>query len=453
MQRQLGAREIMGERVAELAEHWTGGTIVDWGDLGERQRHRLQEATTGETPEAVIYPQTVEALTEVMQIAHEWGVAVIPMGAGSKLHWGGVVQQAPWVISTRDLDRLVEHAVGDLTVTVEAGAKLRTVEEILAKSQQFLAIDPIYADDATIGGIVATGDMGSWRQRYNSIRDRLIGISFVRHDGQLVKAGGRVVKNVAGYDLMKLLTASYGTLGVISQLTFRLYPLPEASTTLVMTGGASEIEEAMLAIRRSSVVPTALDLLSPGLLRRLQLEGDLGLGIRVQNVAVSVEQQCDRLQELAQRLTLAVTPLEGEEEQGFWGNAQQALEQGTPQERLLLKWGVRPTAMISTLDRLEEILAQVQGNNAKERAIARFYAGSGLGHLSLPRSQATSSILGQLRRHCQANAGFLTILEAPQDLKRHIDPWGDLGTARIAMTRLKQTFDPQTRLSPGRFLA
>ncbi|NMG58124.1 FAD-binding oxidoreductase [Geitlerinema sp. P-1104] len=442
----------MGGQVREFAEHWTGGTRVDWGDLREEERHRLREATRGETPEAVMYPQTVEALTEVMQVAYQRGIGVLPMGGGSKLHWGGVVHKAPWVISTRHLDRLVEHAVGDLTVTVEAGAKLRAVEEILAKSQQFLAIDPAYADDATIGGIVATGDMGSWRQRYNSIRDRLIGISFVRHDGQLVKAGGRVVKNVAGYDLMKLLTASYGTLGVITQLTFRLYPIPEASQTLVMTGGASEIGEAVMAIRRSSVVPSALDLLSPGLLHQLQLEGELGLGIRVQNVAASVEQQGDRLQELAQRLTLTVTGLEGEGERAFWGRSQQALEQGTPQERLLLKWGVRPTAMVSTLDRLEEILAQLQGNNTNARAIARFYAGSGLGHLTLPRPQATSSILGQLRRHCQANGGFLTLLEAPQSLKAQIDPWGDLGSAQIAMTRLKQQFDPQTRLSPGRFL-
>ena len=142
------------QNIGQGGQLLTGGTWERGNAIVFRRRQR------GETPEAVIYPQTVEALTEVMQIAHEWGVAVIPMGAGSKLHWGGVVQQAPWVISTRDLDRLVEHAVGDLTVTVEAGAKLRTVEEILAKSQQFLAIDPIYADDATIGGIVATGDMG-----------------------------------------------------------------------------------------------------------------------------------------------------------------------------------------------------------------------------------------------------------------------------------------------------
>ncbi|TVR07498.1 MAG: FAD-binding oxidoreductase [Phormidium sp. GEM2.Bin31] len=442
----------MGGQVAELADQWPGGTIVQWGDLTEAERHHLKAATTGETPEAILYPQTVEALAEAMRIAHDWGIAVIPMGSGSKLHWGGVVNNAPWVMSTRHLDRLVEHAVGDLTVTVEAGAKLRAVEEILAKSQQFLAIDPTYADDATIGGIVATGDMGSWRQRYNGIRDRLIGISFVRHDGQLVKAGGRVVKNVAGYDLMKLLTASYGTLGVITQLTFRLYPLPEASQTLIMTGEASGIGEAVMAIRRSSVVPSALDLLSPGLLHQLQLEGELGLGIRVQNVAASVEQQRDRLRELAQRLGLGVTSFEAEEEQEFWGRSQQALEQGTPQERVLLKWGVRPTAMISTLDRLDEILAQLQVQHSDERAIARFYAGSGLGHLTLPRHQATSSILGQLRRHCQANGGFLTLLEAPQSLKAQIDPWGDLGSAKIAMTRIKQKFDPQTRLSPGRFL-
>ncbi len=455
----------MGGQVTERTEDWatnwantgTGGTIVHWEHLSEADRHRLRDATTGETPEAILYPHSVEALTEAMRFAHRQGIAVIPMGSGSKLHWGGLVETAPWVICTRHLDRLVEHAVGDLTVTVEAGAKLRDIEEILAKSQQFLAIDPTYADDATIGGIVATGDMGSWRQRYNSIRDRLIGISFIRHDGELVKAGGRVVKNVAGFDLMKLLTASYGTLGVITQLTFRLYPIPDTSQTLILTGEPAPIGEAVMAIRRSSVVPTALDLLSGGLVHELGLgngkNGDrLALAIRLQNVAPSVQQQGDRLRELAETLTLEMKPLNDDAEREFWRRSQSRLEQGTSGDRLLLKWGVRPTAMITTLAALDSLLTQIKVPAETQPAIARFYAGSGLGHLNLPRSRVTSHLLGQLRRHCQANGGFLTVLEAPQSLKRQCDPWGYTGNAQRAMEQIKQKFDPQTRLSPGRFI-
>ena len=455
----------MGGQVTERAEDWlktwannsTGGTIVPWQDVSEADRHRLREATTGETPEAILYPHSVEALTEAMRFAHRRGIAVIPMGSGSKLHWGGLVENAPWVICTRQLDRLVEHAVGDLTVTVEAGAKLRAIEEILAKSQQFLAIDPTYADDATIGGIVATGDMGSWRQRYNSIRDRLIGISFIRHDGELVKAGGRVVKNVAGFDLMKLLTASYGTLGVITQLTFRLYPIPETSQTLILTGEPAPIGDAVMAIRRSSVVPTALDLLSGGLVYELGLgnekNGDrLGLAIRLQNVAPSVQQQGDRLRELAQNLNLELKIFDDDAEQDVWRRSQGQLEQGSGGDRLLLKWGVRPTAMIATLGALDRLLTQIKSPAETAPAIARFYAGSGLGHLNLPRSRVTSHLLGQLRHHCQANGGFLTVLEAPQSLKRQCDPWGYAGNAQRAMEQIKRKFDPQSRLSPGRFI-
>ncbi|OAB55470.1 glycolate oxidase [Phormidium willei BDU 130791] len=439
------------------ANSWSGGTIVHWEDVSEADRHRLRDATTGETPEAILYPHSVEALTEAMRFAHRQGIAVIPMGSGSKLHWGGLVETAPWVICTRHLDRLVEHAVGDLTVTVEAGAKLKDIEEILAKSQQFLAIDPTYADDATIGGIVATGDMGSWRQRYNSIRDRLIGISFIRHDGELVKAGGRVVKNVAGFDLMKLLTASYGTLGVITQLTFRLYPIPDTSQTLILTGEPAPIGEAVMAIRRSSVVPTALDVLSGGLVQELGLGNGknghrLALAIRLQNVAPSVQQQGDRLRELAETLTLEMKPLNDDAEREFWRRSQARLEQGTSGDRLLLKWGVRPTAMITTLAALDSLLSQIKVPAETGPAIARFYAGSGLGHLNLPRSRVTSHLLGQLRRHCQANGGFLTVLEAPQSLKRQCDPWGYTGNAQRAMAQIKQKFDPQTRLSPGRFI-
>lgn len=157
-------------------------------------------------PSCIVYPQTPEQLGTVVSLARQNQWRILPCGSGSKLHWGGIPKDINIVVSTARMNQLIDHASGDLTVTVQAGMKYAELQKILAATGQFLALDPSYSDRATIGGIVATADTGSLRQRYNSVRDQLLGISFVRADGQLTKAGGRVVKNVAGYDLMKLLT-------------------------------------------------------------------------------------------------------------------------------------------------------------------------------------------------------------------------------------------------------
>lgn len=442
---------LSSELEAELEARVDAEAIARWDDLPPSLRDRIQHAVApGQEPDCVVSPASAEALGRVVQFAHRRGLGLIPAGNASKLHWGGVVENARIVLRMHRLDRIVEHAAGDLTLTVEAGAKLQTVSEMLAKSRQFLAIDPTYADDATIGGIVATADMGSWRQQYNSIRDRLIGVSFVRSDGEAVKAGGRVVKNVAGYDLMKLLTGAYGTLGILTQLTFRLYPLPEDSETVVATGEVEAIARVSQALRSSSLVPSAFDLVSPALLNALDFgdgtPGDRAIGLcaRFQNVAPSVRQQCDRLLELTQNEGLTAQRLRDDPERNLWRRSQQHLETGTPDDRLLLKLGVRPAETVATLQRIDDIF---QGT-----AIARLHAGSGLGLLHVPRDRATTAYLMQLRRHCQSCGGFLTILEAPQSLKRQIDIWGYSGSATAAMERIKQQFDPQTILSPKRFV-
>ena len=199
--------------------------VFAWDTLTETQRSPILQATLpGSLVSHLVYPSTPEALAAVMTYADQQGLRVLPCGKGSKLHWGGLAEKINLVISTERLNRLVDHAIGDLTVTAEAGIKFSDLQELLRKSGQFLAIDPHYPDQATLGGILSTADTGALRHRYNSVRDMVLGLSFVRSDGQLVKAGGRVVKNVAGYDLMKLFTGAYGTLGIITQVTLRVYP-------------------------------------------------------------------------------------------------------------------------------------------------------------------------------------------------------------------------------------
>src|ERR687885_765143 len=289
----------------KLASIVSESAICDWEHLPSMCQERLKRANPSENiPSCMVYPHTVEELKSVMSCAHSNGWSVLPCGSGSKLGWGGIGKNIDLVVSTERLNRVIEHAVGDLTVTVEAGVKFADLQEILIKTSQFLPLEPAYPQDATIGGIVATADSGSLRHRYGGVRDMLLGISFVRSDGQIAKAGGRVVKNVAGYDFIKLFLRSYGTLGILTEVTFRVYPVQEASGTVVLIGEKEAIVSATKTLLASALTPTAVDLLSTQLVTQLSLGQGMGLIIRFQSVKESVKEQSSRLLEVGQKLGL-----------------------------------------------------------------------------------------------------------------------------------------------------
>ena len=172
------------------------------------QKKIASSLVSGTESVCVVIPDTVDALATVVKTAYNERWKILPCGNGSKLDWGALNEDVGLVVSTQKCDRIIEQAIDDLTVTVEAGVKLADLQASLRATNQFLPIDPAFADVATIGGILATADTGSWRQQYGGIRDLVLGISFIRGDGEIASAGGRVVKNVAGYDLMKLFIGS-----------------------------------------------------------------------------------------------------------------------------------------------------------------------------------------------------------------------------------------------------
>ena len=183
------------------------------------------------------------------------------VGGGTKLDWGAVAQPVDLLLSTASLNSVIEHRHGDLTATIQAGARLSTINSILAKHRQWLPLDPPWLDRSTIGGLISTNDSGPRRHYYGSPRDLIIGVSFARSDGQLAKAGGIVVKNVAGYDISRLLTGSFGCLGVIVSATFKLVPVAPSSRTVLINLDSNEtMESAIIALSNSSLTPTAMDL-------------------------------------------------------------------------------------------------------------------------------------------------------------------------------------------------
>lgn len=400
----------------------------------------------GTTVSGIAYPPTPEALAAVM--AESDRPHVLPCGAGSKLGWGGLVgrikTETPLlVVSTERLKRLIDHAVGDLTVTVEAGMRFADLQTTLAQAGQFLAIDPTYPEYATIGGIVATADTGSLRQRYNSVRDMLLGLSFVRADGKLAKAGGRVVKNVAGYDLMKLFTGSYGTLGIITQVTFRVYPLPEASQTVVLSGDGSAIDQATQTLLSSALTPASADVLSASVVAALGIEKGTALAIRLQSILPSVQEQAQRVVEVGQALGLTSACFTERDDVTLWQRLQERMTATHQAEAITCKIGIRPSeavALLTTIDTLA--IAPWSG---------QIHAASGLGRLVLDAATPPETLL-KMRSFCQTNGGFLSLLQAPIALKQAIEVWGYAGNALELMRQLKQQFDPHHRLSPHRFV-
>lgn len=439
------SRQVDSEVVTSRMSAMLGARAVAWTAVTPEQQQQVMNAIASEVPPAaIVYPETVDQLSQVMAAANESHWRVLPMGRGSKLSWGGLAKGIDLVVSTAKLNRVVEHAVGDFTVTVEAGLKVAELQQLLAAEGQFLAVDPAFLQSATVGGVVATADTGSLRQRYGGLRDMLIGVQFVRYDGELARAGGRVVKNVAGYDLMKLMTGAHGSLGILSELTFRLYPMAATSRTLVLTGGEMAIEKAIAEVRYSGLTPVAMDLTLAGLTQQLLKTQNtpntpsMSLIARFQGIPDGVEEQTERLKKIATTHALSLQQLDAEQDKTFWHEIDALIKPGS----VLCKVGMRPSALPALLAQLEPGSCEV-----------KVHGSSGLGWIQWPTdAENVKQAIEKVRSHTQDNGGFLSILQAPAELKQSMDVWGYTGNALKIMSNIKEKFDPHRILSPGRFV-
>ncbi len=382
-------------------------------------------------------PTSTVEIAELVTIANRSKSPLVVAGQSSKLDWGGIVQGAQSIISTQGLDRLIAHAVGDLTVTVEAGMKFDRLQQILATAGQFLPLDPAYPTRSTIGGIIATADTGSFRHRYGGVRDLLLGISFVRADGKIAKAGGRVVKNVAGYDMMKLFTGSYGTLGILTEVTLRVYPLPANSGTVILTGAVSGLRNAAKILLASTLTPIAVDILSTAFSQHLEIGNTPSLVVKFATIPASIAQQSEQLLAIGTGLGLTGVICQGEQEQQVWSGIQTGIWGDSP---IGCKLGVRSTAAVETIELLDR-----STDNAAKGVI---HLSSGIGAFAL----LDASQIKSLCSHCEAAGGFLSVLQAPVSVKEKIDVWGYRGNALPLMREIKQQFDPFGILNPGKCL-
>jgi glycolate oxidase FAD binding subunit len=381
-----------------------------------------EEGVLGVVPGVVAAPATVAEAAEVMRTASRKGLAVVPRGAETRLDWGMPPLRCDLLLDTARLDRVIEHAAGDLVVKAEAGLPAERLAGVLAEHGQRLALDaPL--PGSTIGGTIAAAAAGPLRLLYGTPRDLVIGLTVIRADGQVARSGGKVVKNVAGYDLGRLFSGSFGTLGLIVEATFRLHPIPAARAYVTCPlPDATRAYEAVQAVLHSPTVPSAVEVIAPS------GEAGITLGVLLEGIPEGVAARTDQVTSL-----LDSDAQTGEEAPEWWG----AYPDGTT----LIDVSAPPTAL--------PLLLKEQAEGASVT-----WSADGRGYLGLSAAATPGQAGRTLERLREALAsphrGGAVVRYAPESVRNDIDLWGPVPAFSL-MRGVKEQFDPEHRLSPGRF--
>jgi glycolate oxidase FAD binding subunit len=403
---------------------------------------------TSDALRVVIAPGSLDELADILSFASAERWRVIPMGAGTWLDAGNPPTAAHLFLSTERMNRVLEYEPADLTATVEAGCTLSTFNSAAARNRQTIPLDPFGSSEQTLGAIVATASYGTLRCGFGTPRDWVIGMRIAHPDGRITKAGGKVVKNVAGYDLCKLYTGSFGTLGVIGELSFKLRALPSSDRTIVchcdviedLFGVASRIME-------SELQPAALEIFSPVAMGVSDgIEGTFALAVRFVEEEETIASEAKELTALCSGLTMQTLSIE--EADRFWSGyrASEIAEKWV--------WSLRISVLPTEVPRMAAEVRQLMPSSviavhAANGVIRVFDDTQALDQLKTAQRPRR---IAELRRAAQERGGQLVILRAPDSILEKLDVWGDVGQTGRLMRELKTKFDPQTILNPGRFV-
>jgi glycolate oxidase FAD binding subunit len=415
----------------------------------------------------VVAPSSDEELGKLLAQASQEGWRVLPAGEGTWLDGGGPAE-FDLIVTTRRLKEMDEYEPGDLTFTAGAGITLSSLAEATEAHGQWLPVNPPGGRVGSLGAAVSIGGSGSLRQLYGIPRDHVLGLSMVSGDGRLLRWGGRVVKNVAGFDVTRLCIGSWGSLGVITSVSARLFPLPESDVTLILRAPeAGRLLPAALSMARSGLPLAALELLDPLEDPISGQSGDGGAGnggdpgagaaFRLLGSAAQVTELEARIRKELSREGGGWDRREGASSRAFH-EACDAWEDGSD---LVLRMALLPS-------RLEELFLELDGLGATlgetgvERGVAvRAAAHAGAGVLRVAVSGVESSGKGleelasalvALRERLEESGGSLTLSKAPRSLAREVGSWGALGEEAALLKGIKSQFDPQGIMAPGRFV-
>ena len=391
------------------------------------------DGVAGVQPQVVFEPSNEAELAAALRCADAAGLGVVPRGGGTKSGWGNPPLRADLILSTARLNRVIEHAWADLTVSVEAGCTIQNLQNALAEHGQRIAVDPLWPERATVGGILSTNDSGSLRIRYGALRDLIIGVTIALPDGTLASSGGKVVKNVAGYDLPKLATGALGTLGVITRAIFRLHPLPRNARSF--TFAARDLDDAnrvVLAVQDSRLT-------AAGLQTRFTAGAVPAVDVRFEGTDAGLAAEAEALRKLAAPATETATS------DAVWQAREELWSSVEP--IAIAKFSVLSASIAETCGRIRDLADSL---GVQWRAVVQ---GTGLGWLRLEASSAPAihQVLHTLRPELEHVGGSLAVLHRPAAMPA-IDAWGSGGDAFPLMLSVKRQLDPRGTLNPGRFI-
>lgn len=414
-------------------------------------------AVDGKVPDVAVFPATGEQVAAVLHFASERQLALIPRGYGTKVSTGAPPRRYDIALSIRDLKRVIHYEPADLTIGVEAGMTLGEFQNLVGQSGLWLPLDPRGGGESSIGGNIAANAAGPLRQGFGGPRDMVIGLKIATTDGTIAKTGGRVVKNVAGYDLGKLLTGSMGTLGVIVEASLKLFPKPTERATFTMRAGTlGNARDLRSTILRSPLDPMRLVLLNAAAMALLddsvqaREKPDVELWIELGGSHRVIERCMLALRHIAS--SVGTTLVRREDAEQAWDRISNLAPwlQAKYRDVMVLKAALPLAAT-------EECLSRAQQEAESEKIPLASFAQVGVGILHLCALQEllaanTDDWVVRLRQAARGLGGSLVIEHCPPDLKSHVDVWGAQGDDLGSMRRMKAAWDPQAVMSPGRFV-
>jgi len=394
------------------------------------------DAIDGVVPGAIVQPQTVAGVAAALGWASERRLSVVIRGAGTKSSWGRIPQRIDLLLDMRALNRVISHRQGDLTVTTEAGVTLGELNQLLAAHGQWLPLDPPFGARATIGGLLATNDSGPRRHRFGTPRDLVIGVQLATTDGQLTRSGGQVVKNVAGYDLSKLISGSCGQLAAIVSATFKLLPRQSASNTLVIDRlDAASLERVISTVFDSQLEPSAFEV--HAVRNRSGSEATRCL-LRFESVGDVVQAEVAAARARISAVHPAIEVVDGDAEERLWRRHDSVIGDG---RGLVLRASWLPAELPRVIERLPQLSAGCDCELA-----GRIGIGAGLLRLDGAPARQIDAI-ERLRR--SSSVGNIVVTRADVEIKSKLDVWGALPN-RALLESIKRELDPNGILGANR---
>ncbi|MEL3973201.1 FAD-binding oxidoreductase [Rossellomorea oryzaecorticis] len=400
----------------------------------------------------IVYPTSEEEIASILKYANENGKKVNVEGGGTKKGYGGLVESADFILSLAQYKGVVEHATGDLTITVKAGTTFNELQTYLSEHGQKIALDPGLTDEATIGGIIAANESGPKRLGYGSARDNVIGLRIVYPDGTIIRSGGKVVKNVAGYDMNKLFIGSMGTLGVLTEVTLKLRPISKCESLVLVSFPADKAERIrsfVVEILDSTLEPTSVELLNPALAEKLTGVKQFTVTMSFEDVESSVLYQ----EEIAAKLKPEGSEFsiyKESEARQFWRDFSNLGAARNPDSEVsaILKIGVVNLDVLHVLK---------EGELLADRHRVRIDAHGGFGH-GLCSMHMTGdgenvlSAINELRATVTKRGGYVVVKSLPFVHRQRIKVWGDNPSYFFLLQGIKAKVDPNSVLNHKRFV-